>query len=940
MPHLQPSTASRHAVRFSALVCLLAVSFVALRAADAPKKIATVEGITEYAFDNGLRLLLLPDQSQAKVSVTMNVLVGSRHEGYGETGMAHLLEHLVFKGTPRHPNIPLALRDHGAQFNGSTSDDRTNYYETLAATDKNLEFAIGLEADRLVNSYIKRDDLLSEMTVVRNEFERGENSAAGILSQRIASAAYDWHNYGKSTIGNRSDIERLPIENLREFYKTYYQPDNAVVVIAGKFAEATALELVQQHFGVIPRPTRKLTPAWTEEPTQDGERTVTLRRVGVNPMVGLAYHVPAGAHEDFAAIQVLTTVLNTRPSGRLYKTLIETKKATSAAAFAQRQHDPSLLYASAEVAKDGNIEEVRDLLIGVFEGAATAAALTEEEVNRAKQQILKQRELASTDTAELGVSLSSWIGQGDWRLYFLARDRTEQVTLDQVRAVAGRYFKQSNRTVGLFLPTDQPDRAKIPAAPKLETLVAGYSGRAAVAEGEAFEATPANIESRVSRSELPDGVKVTVLPKKSRGNEVHAMLTLRYGNEQDLKDLEAAAGFLPDLMLHGTKKLSYQKIRDELDRLGATLSAGAGGGGRRGGGRRGGGGGGGGALGSVTFSIQAKRETLPAVLDLLGQVLREPLLPAEQFEIAKRARLANLEETRTEPAALGPRLLTQTLNPFPKDDIRYVPTIDEAIARLRAATHTQVTRLHRDFLGGATGELTIVGDFDPDASLMLTKPALADWKPKQPYARIASPPPADVPGSRQIINTPDKANATYSAGLNLAMRDDDPDYPALVIGNYILGAGTLASRLGVRIRQQEGLSYGVSSAFSASSQDKRATFSITAICNPQNMARLEVCVQEELARILKDGITADELAKARQGYLESLKVSRSSDTAISGSLANYRYLGRTMAWQTDYEKKINALTPESVNAALRRHLDPKKLVVVVAGDLAGTAAGK
>src|ERR1035438_8324434 len=196
-------------------------------AADAPKKVASVEGITEYQLDNGLRVLLFPDSSQSKVTVNMTVLVGSRQEGYGETGMAHLLEHMVFKGTPRHPKIPKALQDHGAQFNGSTSSDPVNYFETLAANDENLEFALDLEADRLVNSYIKREDLDSEMTVVRNEFERGENSPASVLGKRMAAAAYHWHNYGKPTIGNRSDIERVPVENLRAFYKKYYQPDRS-----------------------------------------------------------------------------------------------------------------------------------------------------------------------------------------------------------------------------------------------------------------------------------------------------------------------------------------------------------------------------------------------------------------------------------------------------------------------------------------------------------------------------------------------------------------------------------------------------------------------------------------------------------------------------------------------------------------------------------------
>src|SRR5712691_4456551 len=310
--------------RFSLGLLLATLQFCL--AAEAPKKIPSVEGITEYQLDNGLRVLLYPDNSQSKVTVNLTVLVGSRHEGYGETGMAHLLEHMVFKGTPRHPHVPKSLQEHGAQFNGSTSVDRVNYFETLTATDENLEFALDLEADRMVNSYIKREDLDSEMTVVRNEFERGENSPSRVLDERISSAAYNWHNYGKSTIGNRTDIERVPVENLRAFYKKFYQPDNIVLVVAGKFDESKGLALVQKYFGAIPRPTRKLDTTWTEEPAQDGERLVTLRRVGDVSAVGVAYHIPAGSHEESASLQVLANILSTRPSGRLYKALVETKK--------------------------------------------------------------------------------------------------------------------------------------------------------------------------------------------------------------------------------------------------------------------------------------------------------------------------------------------------------------------------------------------------------------------------------------------------------------------------------------------------------------------------------------------------------------------------------------------------------------------------------------
>ncbi len=921
--------------RVPLLLCFLAAAGVG-PAAEPPKKIATVEGITEYRLENGLRVLIFPDNSQSKVTVNMTVLVGSRQEGYGETGMAHLLEHMVFKGTPNHPNIPKALQDHGAQFNGSTSSDRVNYFETLAAGDENLEFAIGLEADRLVNSLIRKEDLESEMTVVRNEFERGENSPQNILMQRIRETAYDWHNYGKPTIGNRSDIERVPVENLRAFYRKYYQPDNVVLVVAGKLDETKALALVQKYFGAIPRPARVLDNTWTEEPPQDGERLVRLRRVGDAGSVGVGYHIPAAAHEDMAALQVLANILSTEPSGRLYRALVETKKAASASAFAGAEHDPGLMTLQAELTRDGSLEEVRDLLIATAEQIG-ASGVTPEEVKRAQDQILRQRERAAMDTAQFGVALSASIAQGDWRLYFLNRDRIELVTPEKVQAVAARYLQRNNRTVGLFIPTARSERVAVPATPDIAALVANYQGRAPISEGEVFEATPANVEARAQRVDFPEGIKVTLLPKKTRGEEVHLALTLHYGNEANLKGFETAAGFLPEMMLRGTKKLSYQQLRDELDRLKATLNAGSGGGGR--GGRRGGGSGGSGApAGAVSFSIQARRDTLPAVLELLRQVLREPLLPADQFEILKRARLAGLEQSLTEPAALAPRLLQRQLNPYPKDDIRYTPTIEEAIERLRQTTRDQVATLYRDYVGSQAGELTLVGDFDTNACLPILRDALRGWTAAKPYARIAMPLTGEPAGAQHRIVTPDKANATYNSGWAFALRDDDPDYPALLMGNYILGSGTLSSRLGVRVRQKEGLTYGISSSLSVSSFDKRAALTITAICNPQNIGRVEQATREELDRLLRDGVTKAELDQARQGWLQSQKVSRSSDIALTGMLSNLRYVDRTMMWDADLEKKIEALTPEQVQAALRRHIHPDKLVIVTAGDFGTKAA--
>jgi zinc protease len=908
---------------------LVAFGWLTPLAAGEPKKIATVEGITEYQCDNGFKVLLFPDPSRPQVTVNMTVLVGSRHEGYGEAGMAHLLEHMVFKGTPTHTNVPKALRDRGAQFNGTTNSDRTNYFETLPATDDNLEFAIRFEADRLMNSFVRREDLLSEMTVVRNEFERSENSPENLLGNRMMSADYEWHNYGKTTIGNRSDIERVPIENLQDFYRRYYQPDNAVMIIAGKFDEAKALKFVEQYCGSIPRPTRKLNATYTEEPPQDGERKVELRRVGDVGLVEAVYHIPAASHEDFAPLEVLESILSTPPSGRLYKSLVETKKASRASAGAYAQHDPSVFDITLEVRKDNSQGEARDLMLAALD-EVIAKGVTEEEVERAKRSFSNSRKQEALNTSRLAIGLSSWVAMGDWRLYFLHRDRVEKVTPADVQRVAAKYLVPSNRTIGYFIPTDAPEMVKVPANPDLKALVADYKGRPPVATVEEFDYSFANVEKRTTRTKLPTGIKVALLPKPTRDEEVTLALTLKYGNAESLRELREAASLLPGLMLRGTKKLSYQQLRDEMTRLDVQIGTGGFGGGR--GGR--GGGGGGGSAGSATFSVRARRSTLPAALELLKQILREPALDEKELAITLQSRITALEESRTDPQSLASDLLSRTLSPYPTDDIRYNTTPDEQIARFSAVTIDQVRRVHAEFLGATEGELVILGDFDPQATQAKINELLAGWKSNQPYARIQSQAFLDVPGGKQSILTPDKENAVYVAGLTIAMDDQHPDYPALLLGNYLFGGSSLASRLGDRIRQKEGLSYGVSSSFSAGSEDKVARLSIGAICNPANIGKVETAVREELERLLKDGVTADEFAKARQGLLQSRELARSSDAFVMSRLDRSLRLDQTLAFDAEFDKKLAALTADDVVTALRKHIDPKRLAVVIAGDFA------
>src|SRR5215471_7383019 len=520
-------------MRTRALIVFLftyALTAVSQTLPNGVRKVTAAEGITEYAYPNGLHVLLFPDQSQPKITVNITYLVGSRHEGYGETGMAHLLEHLMFRETKTRSDVKKELVDHGSNWNGTTDFDRTNYFETFNATDDNLRWAIALEADRMVNANIDQKNLGAEMTVVRNEFERGENSPDRILMQRAMETAYTWHNYGKSTIGNRSDIENVPAPRLAAFYQKYYQPDNAVLTIAGKIDERHTLDWIAESFGRIPKPQRTLEKTYTTEPTQDGERLVTLRRVGDTQSVIVLYHITAGSHPDTAVAEVLAEVLGEAPSGRLYKALVETKKAVSARMGAEELHDPGFMLAQVRLRKDQSLDDAHDTLIHAIEKLAEDPP-TKDEVERVKNRILKQMELQMTNTQSVALNLSEWAGLGDWRLRFLMRDRIKTVTPEDVLRVAKAYLKQSNRTVAEFIPTDQPDRAEIPPTPDLTAMLKDFKGGEAIQAGEAFDPTPANIESRITRSTLPGGLKLVLLPKRTRGGTVEVLITLRFGDE-------------------------------------------------------------------------------------------------------------------------------------------------------------------------------------------------------------------------------------------------------------------------------------------------------------------------------------------------------------------------------------------------------------------------
>ncbi len=872
--------------------------------------VRSIEGVTEYRLPNGLQVLLYPDESSSTVSINVTYKVGSRHESYGETGMVHMLEHMNFKGTPSHPKIMDELSSRGAHANATTAYDRTNYFETLPATVPNLEWALGMEADRMTHSLIAKKDLDTEMTVVRNEFESGENNPALVLRERVLETAYLWHNYGHPTIGARADIEGVPIERLQKFYRTYYQPDNAALIVAGKFEPKATLSYIEKVFGAIPTPTRVLPNFYTAEPPQDGMREVSLRRTGSQQILDEAFHVPADAHPDSVSLNLLAALLNEKPAGLLYKRLVETKLAVSASADLEAMYDPGFLMISVRVSKDGDLTAVRRELNAILQTVRTQE-FQQDELERVRKDEFNWFERLLNSSPDVASNLSENVAIGDWRLLFWDRDQTKKVTVGDVKRVANTYLVDSNLTVGTFVPDDKPVRAAITPAPKLDALLAGYAGEAAVAAGEHFVATPANIEARVSRG-MAGSIKTAYLVKKTKGDRVTGVIEMHFGTVAALQNKADVGFFTAALLMRGTQLHSRQEIQDELTGLKATLRIN------------------GGAAG-VGVNFETPQANLEPTLRLISEVLQKPAFPADDLEEIRRESLARVDAARLDPNSIAGLAIRRSLSPYAQGDFRYVPTLDERVAAVKAISLAEVQAFYKRFCGASNAEAAFVGNFSGSAVTKQLSELLGSWKSPSAYERPISIYKQTVSDSKAFA-TPDKTNAILLIGSNLKLRDDDPEYPALRVANEILGGGLLNSRLATRIRQKDGLSYGVGAQVHAEPLDAVGSFSIFAISAPQNTAKVESDAKEEIAKVLANGFTAEEITAAKSGILSSMTVNRSSDAALARDLAEHLYLNRDFNWDANFEKGVEFTSPNAAQKAMQHYIAPDHFVSVKAGD--------
>ncbi|UXH77271.1 M16 family metallopeptidase [Roseateles amylovorans] len=881
--------------------------------ATQPTFVRELGGISEYRLPNGLQILLFPDEAQSTTTVNITYRVGSRHESSGEYGMAHLLEHLMFKGTPTHRRIDVDFASRGMRANGTTTADRTNYYAEFNADPKTLDFALTLEADRMVHSFIAKSALDSEMTVVRNEFELAENDPLQVLNSRVLGVAYDWHNYGHDTLGPKSDIENVPIERLQAFYKRFYRPDNATLMVAGRFDVAKTLALIGQRFGPVARPKFPIPHPYTVEPAQDGERSVVVRRIGGQPALMAYYHVPAFAHPDSAPLRVLGLLLSLEPSGQLYKALVEPRLALTAGLSGLGGTDAGGIRAFAVLPPDADRAAVEARLLDIVEGR-NVAPFDEAELARVRDLAVTGYREQMKNPEALIQQISS-LGVSDWRLLFQLMEDLPKVTLQDVERVRRAYLRPANRTLGRYLPSEAVERVEIPLAPPMDQRLAGLTGPPKVEDGERFDPTPKHLADRTVTRQLPSGIALSTLTKRTRGKTVTLQMKLRWGERRETFQ-HLGTEVVASLMSEGAVGLSKQALQDRLIQLKANLNIRSGDQG-------------------AELVISAEQDTLIDALQVAAELMQRPLLPQDAFERERASALAALEGARQELETLRQAAVRDHYNRargVGPTDPDYLRSIDEQVANVKATSLADIQRFHADYWSANDAHVAVVGAV-PDGLDAAVEQLFGAWKKPQAPQFVRHIGKADqIPAARFDAVARDKTSAAMRMRLDFALNDRHPDYLPLVVATHILGAGGLESRLSVRVRDQAGLSYGVGASLSAAHFGDDAELIIGGSFAPQNRERMLTLVGDELRRMSEQGITPDELRRAKADLMEARRQARADDGELAAGLLSQRDQGETWADEDKQDAQVQALTVEQVNAAWRRHIRLDGFVTSTVGD--------
>ena len=886
--------------------------------------------ISEYRLDaNGLTVLLLPDHSAPAVTMMVTYRVGSRNESYGTTGSTHLLEHLMFKGTQDHnrqagTGFDQLLERTGAITNATTSQDRTNYYETVGSQD--LELAVQLEADRMRNLRLREDDRRPEMTVVRNEYELGENNPSEALEKEMWAVAYLAHPYHHSTIGWHSDFEKVPIEKLRAFYDTYYWPNNATVTIIGDFETAAALELVKKYYGAIPHSPQPIPEVYTTEPPQTGARRVVVQRPGELGVVMIAQKIPRAKDKDYAPLHVLGMILSDGRNSRLYQALTDKNLTTSVSADPEFNRDPSLFFVTAELAPGATHDDIEKRILG--------------EIKRVQDDGVKPDEVAAAiakyvaDTAyqrdgsfATASAINECIAAGDWSLYYSLDDAVKKVTPADVQRVAKKYFGEDERSTGWYIPRDEQasasdadktaDKAEASTASDEKQSSESESKSTAKAKKKSIEpkapatkdqahhaaSSVAQIAPRIKRSKV-DGIDLLVCPTGVKDVVTIKGTFFAYDPRNPILGELAA-----EMLERGTTKHDAEAIATLLDKVGAKIDFAS-------------------ESGSIRFEAKCLKKDSAAVIDLLAEQLRQPTFPQDEFDKLQKQKIAESQQMKDDPSSQATVAMRRAM--FQPGHPQYRLTPDERMTALQKASVADVKEFHDKFFGPDFCTMVVVGDVDPATIEKEVKQSFSEWKGGRPLPEL--PPTKEIKKAENLtVNIPGKESVIVFFGTPTGLHYTDADYLPLAVATDVLGHG-FTSRLLSTVRDTEGLTYGMEAQLGGPGKLEQS-WVVYGSFAPSLLKQGLDSTRRELETWHRDGITEAELAYRKDSLVGAHRVQLATTNDLADVILETVIRGRDLTWIDKYPKDVEALKLDQVNSVLRKRIDPGKLVTAEAGTL-------
>ena len=725
-------------------------------------------GIKEYTMtSNGLRVLLKQDNTAPVATFMVTYEVGSRNEAIGYTGSTHLLEHLMFKGsrkfnTKKGNSVFQTLQSLGARMNATTWLDRTNYFAVLPS--EHLETLIEIEADRMRNAYIKEEDRQSEMTVVRNEFERGQNSPSGVLDENIWATAYQAHPYHPSTIGWKEDIENVSIERLREFYDTFYWPNNATAIAIGDFTEEEALSMIKKHFGKIRKSTKPIPEVYTAEPKQEGIRTITLKRAGQQGIVGVAHKTPAATHPDAPAFMVLSSILSSGKNSRFYKNITDKGLTTSVYIWDSLFRDPGLFTVYANLSPDVDHKTVEKAVVDEYE-KIKKDGVSDEEVKNAQTQLIASMKFRQDGSYAIASGLNEAIASGDWTLYTTYNEKIGTVTKEDVQRIVKEYFKEDLSTIGYFIPLGAGGQNK-----KLATSAKDLEKMKLKHYSEEEEL----LSSKVVDSEPVEGIRLLTL---KRGSGVVTLTGSMLGGDIYASGNARTADMVAAMLDQGTTNMTKFEISAKLESAGARLGFFNG-------------------QARVGFSGKFLSEDTKMVFDLLADQLKNPLFAEEDLNKVKKRQVANYK--RSKESTRG-NATNNMLKAFYGTGHQNSPTDpDKAIEEIKKITPKNLKDFHLKNYGAGTMVIVAVGDVDHNSLESLIKEGFGGWK-KSPLKEKKETGKANKASDKVYVTMQDKTSTDFLVGTALGIDRYHPDYLPLYIATHTLG-GNFSARLMQTVR--------------------------------------------------------------------------------------------------------------------------------------------